>query len=73
MKEGQIIELLKSGNFTIAFHDYSTCYLYKGKHQYDKLPKKEIASFDLHDGYNGYACEIMTLLVKALNGKIDSI
>ena len=73
MNGEQILALLKSGNFTIAFHDYSLCCLYKGKHEYDKLPKKEVASFDLHDGHTGYASEIMVLLVKALNGKIDSI
>jgi hypothetical protein len=73
MTDNQIINLFISGNFTIVFHNRGSCCLYKGKHKYEKLPEKEDASFDMSDGHNGYAPEIMVLLVKALNGKIDSI
>lgn len=73
MKDKEILELMRSGDFTIAFHDYSRCSFYKGRHKYDKLPENEDCEFDLHDGFKGYASEIMVLLVKALNGKIDSI
>lgn len=73
MKDKEILELMRSGNFTIAFHDYSRGSFYKGRHEYEDLPEKEEFEFDLHDGFKGYAPEIMILLVKALKGKIDSI
>ena len=71
MKEKQIIDLLKSGNFTIAYHDSEYCCLYKGKLKYEDLPEDgEVAEFD---DVNGYIPDIVELLVKALGGKSDSI
>jgi hypothetical protein len=71
MKENKIVELLRSGDFTIAYHDNGYACLYKGKFDYDSLPKKELSDFD--GGDIGYAPNVVVLLVAALGGKIDSI
>ena len=65
----KIIQLLKSGDFTVAYHDNGVCSIYKGKHKYEDLPD----SIYEPDDTDGYAPEIVELLVKALGGKIDSI
>jgi len=70
-KREKIIELLRSGNFTITYHDNDYCCLYKGHLEYDELPKKEIQSFSGHS--DGYITEIVEVLVEALGGKVDSI
>jgi hypothetical protein len=71
--EKEVKELLRSGDFTIAYHDNGQCSLYKGRHKYDDLPKEEFASFDMNDNYNGYAPAIVVFLVKALKGRCESI
>lgn len=67
----KIIKLLKSGDFTIAYHDNGSPYLYKGKHEYDDLPEKELYQFD--DGHDGYIPEVVYMLVKALGGATETI
>lgn len=69
--EQKIIDLLKSGNFTIAYHDNGYCCLYRGKYLYDELPEREDFSFDM-EGAEGYAPEIVSLLAKALGGRTES-
>ncbi len=77
MTEQSIIRLLRSGNFTISYHDSDDARLYKGKWKYDDLVNDdgdEVAEevyFD--DESNGYTPAIVTLLVKALKGKVNSI
>lgn len=71
--EEEVIELLKTGNFTIAYHDNGSCCLYKGKFKYDDLPEAEDYSFDMDDNYVGYAPSIVHFLASALGGKCDSI
>lgn len=73
MTESKIIELLRAGDFTIAFHDNDYCCLYKGRHRYDELPENEVAEFDMNSSRDGYAPYVMTLLAMALNGKTVSI
>lgn len=73
MTDKKIIDLLKSGNFTIAYHDNGQCGLYKGKLDYDDLPEKEERLFEGNHAALGYAPEIVCILVEALGGKIDSI
>ena len=70
-REHQIMELLKSGDFTIAYHDRGDCSLYKGKYDYKSLPKKSVAEFC--GDHNGYCPEIVEILSKALGGATDSI
>ena len=72
MTKNEKIELLKSGNFTIAYHDDDYCCLYKGKFDYDELPEDgEITSFD--GTTSGYISEAVEYLVKALGGSVISI
>ena len=72
LKKIEIIKLLRSGNFTIAYHDNGYCCLYKGKMEYDNLPEEgEVAEFEgLGDGYIPI---IVETLVNALKGKVVSI
>lgn len=70
--EASIIQLLKSGDFTIAYHDNSHCSLYKGRFEYDNLPEAEDYEFDFTDT-EGYAPTIVRLLVNALGGKCETI
>jgi hypothetical protein len=73
MNHEEIINILKSGNFTVAYHDNSYCCLYEGKHDYENLPDKEVAVFYNTDISLGYCPGIVNLLVTALGGKADSI
>lgn len=75
----KIIDILKSGNFTIVYHDNEYCSLYKGHHKYDDLTDddgeeivKEEAQLIKCNG-DGYIPEEVMYLVKALGGKVDSI
>ena len=72
MSEKQIIKLLKSGNFTIAYHDSQAPSLYKGKIKYDELPPQEDYEF-MRCNFEGYIPEVVLCLVKALGGKIETI
>ena len=72
MKQDELIKLLKTGNFTVAYHDNGYCIIYKGRHEYDDLPKKNI--YIPHDMWDvGYAPHIVVLLAEALGGKVDSV
>lgn len=73
MTEDNILKMLQTGDFTIAFHDNDYCCLYKGRYKYDELPEKEDVAFDMNVDREGYAPYVMSLLVAALNGKIESI
>lgn len=73
MTNKKIIELLKSGDFTIAYHDSGEPTLYKGRHKYDDLPNESIDFVPDYHGTNGYVPPLVDLLVKALGGKTDSI
>jgi len=72
-EESEIIKLLSSGNFTIAYHDNGQCDLYRGKFKYDDLPEEAEFGFDMNDNYVGYAPAIVCHLVKALKGNCESI
>lgn len=68
----ELIELFKSGDFTIAYHDNGHCCVYAGKWNYDDLPEKEEAEFDYSDA-EGYCPTIVSLLTKALGGETQTI
>ena len=69
-QEEQIV-LLKSGDFTIAYHDSGYCSLHVGKKPYSKLPQKNIGEFD---GCSvGYIPDIVQMLVRVLGGKVVTI
>lgn len=67
----EIIDLLKSGNFTIAYHDNGHACLYKGRFKYEDLPERE--DFDFDNDFIGYIPMEVDLLVRALGGKIEGI
>lgn len=69
-KENEIIELLKSGKFTIHYHDNGSCSLYSGIHK-ESLPKKSVAEFDMSES-EGYLPPEVSLIVKALGGESGS-
>lgn len=72
MNKKQIIELLKSGDFTIAYHDNGVASLYKGRHKYENLPEDELDVGTLFE-QEGYCPGEVALLVKALGGRTESI
>ncbi len=72
MTQKQVIELLKTGNFTIAYHDNGSPYLYKGHMTYEEL-EEEGDTYDFPNDFLGYCPEVVELLVKALGGKALSI
>ena len=74
----KVLELLKSGDFTIVFHDHDSATLHPGKIKYeqtDEESKKYVPSvYEFDDVYeNGYASPEVVALVKALGGKVESI
>ena len=71
MNKNTIIKLLKSGNFTIAYHDSGECTLYKGHKAYEDLPEDGIADFGGQT--DGYIEDVVELLVEALGGKTETI
>lgn len=73
MKKSEIIKLLKSGNFTIAYHDSDCCYLYKGRMSYDELAEKNAEEINFDGWSDGYIPIEVEYLVEALGGKVDSI
>ena len=66
----KIFDLIKSGNFTIAYHDNGDAFLYEGKHTYERLPEEEVYHFTENDGY---IPEVVSALVAALGGKSVTI
>jgi len=71
MKKEKLLEILKSGDFTIAYHDNGYCNVYRGKFEdYEDLKGKPIE----FDGWeDGYAVVETQYLVEALGGKVVSI
>lgn len=65
--------LLKSGKFTLAYHDNGRCTIHKGLFpDYEETTEEtQIAEFDCED--DGYAPYIVILLASALGGNVDSI
>lgn len=77
------IELLKTGNFSLHFHDSAYGSIYEGHHQYDQLldedgiednPNiKEVYKFNEYVNREGYLLDVVNLLVTALGGVSGSI
>lgn len=68
--EKEIVQLLKSGDFTIAYHDNGYACLYKGRMEYEDLPDKEYYTFF---GDGSYTPEEVKLLIRALGGSSQSV
>lgn len=72
--EQEIIDLLKTGDFTVAFHDQGECSIYKGIFEYDDLPEKEDYTVIFGGASDdGYAPALVIYLCEALKGKCVSI
>lgn len=71
MTQAEVVALLRSGHFTIAYHDNGSPCLYKGKFEYEDLPESEDYCFE--DNFDGYIPEVVYLLSKALNGATETI
>lgn len=68
--KADILELLRSGDFTVSYHDNATPGLYKGKWKYEDLEDAE--EIELANWEDGYCPQIVSLLVEALGGKSNS-
>ena len=67
MSREELIELLKSGDFTIAYHDAGVCSIYRGKMKYGELPEGGELK-DFMGCYEGYKPRVVEILVEALGG-----
>ncbi len=67
----KIDKILKSGDFTIAYHNNQDAWLYKGKLEYDELP--EDGGIPLEGFEDGYIPFVVECLVKSLGGRVESI
>lgn len=67
----KVIEILRSGDFTIAYHDNQDPWLYEGRLEYDDLP--EDGGIPLDGWTDGYIPIEVELLVKALGGNTETI
>lgn len=72
MKIREIAKLLKTGKFTIAYHDRGCCTIHKGHIEYDEIPEKEVDQ-DMPEGICGYIPGEVEMLVEALGGKVVSV
>lgn len=71
MEREKLIALLKSGNFSVASHDYGQVSIYEGRYDgYDSLSdEKEVGDFSLSDS-DGYMQDVISLLTEALGGSV---
>ena len=67
----KVIKIMKTGDFTIAYHDNGCAELYKGRYEYDDLPENSEYAFD--PNHDGYIPEVVFCLVKALGGATETI
>lgn len=71
-KRQKVVELLRSGNFTVIYDDNGSGSIYKGKHDYGNcLQKDKVVDFG-GQGW-GYTPEEVELLIEALGGEVDSV
>jgi hypothetical protein len=75
-KKKQIIELLKSGNFSIITWDNDLYSLYEGRNiniqNFDDKCRKEVYEFESSER-DGYCDLIVTVMAEALGGNTSSI
>ena len=83
-QEKELISVLKSGDFTVSYHDNQACIIYKGKYKeasdcpnvWDENDENELECnvnfWDMEESFDGYTPEVVYYLVKALGGKSNS-
>ena len=79
-KDKEIVALIRSGNFTLHYHDQKSSILLRGKHkihQLEKLSDERIEELTVKEydsnGYVGYLPEEVIYLVTAIGGMCNSI
>ncbi len=74
MSRDELLRLVKSGGFTVLYHDHGHAELYRGRFEYHDLPEgQKSISIDAFDLGRGYIPTVVKLLVAALGGVVDSI
>jgi len=68
----QAIDLIKSGRFTIAYHDNGYACLYEGKYDYEDL-KEDSEVYTFEQNYDGYISEEVFILIKLLKGNCVTV
>lgn len=71
----KLLHLIKSGDFTIVYHDNDSCEIHKGQFdEYEDVPenKRPVYEFN-YASSEGYCPEVVSLLVEALGGKSISV
>jgi hypothetical protein len=75
----ELIEIIKSGNFTVYYHDNGSSNIYEGKYTeeyFDELiEENKFDDFDDENNifissFDGYYTEDLALLIKALGGNL---
>lgn len=70
----RILDLIKSGNFTVMCWDNGRSSFYEGKQTIETINEKELEPFIEFDcDFDGYLDNAMKLLINALGGHSGSI
>lgn len=76
--KGPIYDLIRSGDFTVYWHDNGCSVLYKGKWTQEQIEdenfkEKSIIEIDSSLGFNGYTEPLAEILLDALGANHSSI
>ncbi len=70
----KLIEIIKSGNFTVYFNDNGCCDVYHGKFSQTKIESEKFQEEPIFSSsLESYYTELEELLVEALGGKLHSV
>lgn len=72
--KGVVNDILRSGDFTLAYHDNQHCTLHRGRRKYDidmATVSNQVAEF--YGQSDGCIPDEVVMLVRALGGKVVSI
>lgn len=72
MKIKEITKILKSGNFTICYHDNGSGAIYKGNHDYEHCVDEDVI-LEFEGNTVGYIPDEVALLIKVFGGRVESI
>lgn len=75
MERTKLLEIIKSGDFSVYYHDNGCSTIYQGKHDFDEVKDwdamEKLIIFESEP--NGYHTSDLELLVDALGGVIYSV
>jgi len=74
----ELFENIKSGNFSVYYHDNGCSIIYKGKHDFDNIEWDEVEEemeklIMFESEPDGYYTSDLALLVEALGGNLYSV